>query len=183
MSQGEPRRHARAAHGQGGSLAARGLFAGAVGVLAEAGWSHLEARRNRGRSPVYALPVMVHRMARTLSGRELDAHLATVVAGVARAGYGSGWGIVWAFATSNRRHRLGRDTMVLAGLVWVFELTVLPLVGATPHLPHWSLRDILGDLLQCMIFAAVTTGVLVVLDRVWGSGSRDAGSSTRRPTR
>jgi hypothetical protein len=107
---------------------------------------------------------MVQRLASRITGNELDDGMAEAVAGVMRAGYGPGWAVAWAVRPGLlRRHRLG-DAILLALLIWTFELTVLPTIGATPPLRRWPPRDVAWDLAQCLVFAGVTTSVLAVVE-------------------
>ena len=108
---------------------------------------------------------MVQRLAR-VNGRELNEDAARAVAGVMRALYGPGWAILWSLARGNTRPHPIWDTAALGTLIWAFEIGVLPTVGATPPLRRWPAGDAMWDLVQCLVFATVTTGALAALRRV-----------------
>lgn len=73
-------------------------------------------------------------------------------------------GQAWGLTRGNHRLSPIAETVLLATLMWVFEMSVLPTVGATPPLKCWPAKDIVADLIQCLVFSGVTTCARVGLD-------------------
>lgn len=144
----------------------RATIAGSMGTLAEAVWSRWDLKLHGGQPRVFAPRLMVQRLASAVTGHELNDGVAEAVAGAMRAGYGPAWAVAWTLGPGHcrRRHPFG-DAILLALLIWAFELTVLPATGATPPLRRWPAGDVAWDLAQCLVFAGVTTSVLAVFDR------------------
>lgn len=101
--------------------------------------------------------LMVQRLARSIRGSELDGRAATTLSVVMRAVYGPGWAIAWGLVRGNHRLPPIAETVLLATLMSVFEMSVLPAVGATPPLRSWPARDMVADVIQCLVFSGVVT--------------------------
>lgn len=142
------------------SVLARGLTAGAPATAVEAVWTRAQIRALGGRRPVVTPDVMIQRLARNVTGHTVNDNVAAAAGALMRAGYGPAWAVVWTAAMRGRRFRPLRDTVLLGGVIWLVELVTLPALRATPPLRCWRPIDIVLDLSNGLVFAAVTNAVL-----------------------
>ncbi len=143
----------------------RGLIAGALATAAEAVWTRAQVRLLGGRKPVFTPALMVSRMVHAATGHSLDRRVAGVLGGGMRAGYGPSVAVLWTLLRNGRRPRSVRDTCLLGGFIWAFEIAALPAVRATPPLRRWPRPDVALDLSNGLVFAAVTNATLHRLSR------------------
>ena len=136
-----------------------------MGTLAEVAWVRWDMKLHGGQQRVFTPRLMVQRLANATTGHELRDSVAVAVGGAMRVGYGPTWAVAWALGPGRGRRRPVGDTMLLATVIWAFELNVLPAIGATPPLRRWPASDVAWDLAQCLVFAGVTTGALAFFDR------------------
>jgi hypothetical protein len=141
------------------SHALRGAFAGAVGSLAEGGWSWFEVRRLGGRPPVFDAQVMAARLLARLTGHIPSRKLAAASGRAMRVSYALALGAGWS-ASIGRRWSDVRAALLLAAWIWVGELLALPATGATPPLRTWPRAHIALDASNCLVFAVVVTVLL-----------------------
>ncbi|MHB8718380.1 MAG: hypothetical protein ACYDAC_05765 [Candidatus Dormibacteria bacterium] len=142
-----------------------GLVAGAVATVAESRWSRAQVKMLGGRRPVFTPALMVHRMVLAATGHSLDGRVASVLGVLMRSGYGPSWAAAWVLARGGRQPRLLRDSCILGGLIWVFEITTLPTLRATPPLRRWPATDIALDLSNGLVFAVVVNAVRSIQHR------------------
>lgn len=137
-----------------------GLTAGALATVAEAAWTRAQVRMLGGRKPVFTPDVMVSRMVVTATGHSLGPRVAGVLGIGMRTGYGPSLAVLWTLLLNGRRPRSVRDTCLLGGLIWAFEIAALPAVRATPPLRRWPIPDVALDLSNGLVFASVTNAML-----------------------
>ncbi len=125
-----------------------GLIAGAVATATEAAWTRAQVTLLGGRQPVFTPDLMVQHMVLAATGRPLNRRVARALGVLMRSGYGPSWAAAWVLARGGRQPRLVRDLCVLGGIIWVVEITTLPIVRATPPLRRWPATDIALDLEQ-----------------------------------
>ncbi len=145
-----------------GSRLAQGLIAGALATASEAAWTRMQVRMLGGRQPVFMPAMLVHRMVLAATGHSLDRRVARALGVLMRAGYGPSWAAAWVLVRGGREPRLVRDTCVLGGIIWAFEIVALPTMRATPPLCHWPATDIALDLSNGLVFAVVTNAVMAM---------------------
>ena len=165
-----------------------GLIAGALATAAEAVWTRAQVRLLGGRKPVFAPSVMVSRMFHAATGHSLNERVAGALGVGMRTGYGPSLAVLWTLLRNGRCPRWVRDTCLLGGLIWAFEIAALPAVRATPPLRRWPRSDVALDLSNGLVFAAVTNAMLQRLRPVTTAApgvppSRPARRSTARPPR
>ena len=107
----------------------------------------------------------MQRLAMSITGREFNGGAAATLSVVMRCVYGPAWAVAWGLIRGNHRVPFMAQPVLLAVLMWGFEMSVLPAVGAMAALRALPTRDIVGDLIQCLIFSVVTTTALVILPR------------------
>jgi hypothetical protein len=142
-----------------------GLIAGAVATATEAVWTRAQVTMLGGRRPVFTPDLMVHRMVLAATGRSLDRRVSCALGVLMRSGYGPSWAAAWVLARGGRQPRVVRDSCVLGGIIWVFEITTLPTMRATPPLRRWPATDIALDLSNGLVFAVVANAVLAIQHR------------------
>lgn len=142
-----------------------GLIAGALATATEAAWTRAQVTLLGGRQPVFTPDLMVHRMVLAATGHSLDRRIERVLGVLLRSGYGPSWAAAWVLARGGRKPRLVRDSCVLGGIIWVVEITTLPIMRATPPLRRWPATDIALDLSNGLVFALVANAVLAMQSR------------------
>ncbi len=140
----------------------RGLIAGALATGTEAAWTRAQVTILGGRRPVFTPDLMVHRMVLAATGHSLDRRIERVLGVVMRSAYGPSWAAGWGVARGGRNPHVVRNSCVLAGIIWVVEITTLPIVRATPPLRRWPASDIGLDLSNALVFAVVANAVLAM---------------------
>ena len=142
-----------------------GLIAGALATATEATCTRAQVTMLGGRRPVFTPTLMVHRMVLAATGQSLDRRVERVLGVLMRSCYGPSWAAAWVLVRGGREPRLVRDSCVLGGIIWVFEITTLPTMRATPPLRRWPATDIALDLSNGLIFAVVANAVLAMQHR------------------
>ena len=146
-----------------GRTVRRAAVAASLATVAETAEVQLVMQRHHGHEPVFLPRSMVLRLAGQL-GYAVDDRVARRIGNVMRAAYGPAWGIGWALLRRRRTPRRLHDACLLAVVMWVFELVMLPTVGATPPVGRWPRGDVGWDLANCVIFAATDTCVTALMD-------------------
>lgn len=144
----------------------RAAVAGALGTVAQSALMQVGMKMGGGQRPIFLPNAMVQRMARRI-GYTVDDGTARLIGNLMRAGYGPAWGVAWERLRTGRSSHPVRDACLLGSVIWVFELAVLPRVGATPQVVDWPRRDIVWDLGNALAFAAVYTCAVALMDSAW----------------
>jgi hypothetical protein len=138
----------------------RGLIAGALATAAEATWTRAQVKMLGRRQPLFTPELMVNRMVLAATGHSVDRRVVRALGVLMTSGYGPAWAAAWVLIRGGREPRLVRDSCVLGGIIWVFEVTTLPNMRATPPLRHWTAKYITLDLSNGLVFAVVTNAVV-----------------------
>lgn len=142
-----------------------GFVAGAIATGAETLWSHTEPRLLGGRPPVFDTTVMASALLLRLTGRPPSPGWARVCGIGMRCAYGPTWAGGWSLLTTSRKGPTIGSVGVAALSIWGFELAILPRSGATPPLRDWQRLEIVLDLTNAAIYAAVAGVILSALTR------------------
>jgi hypothetical protein len=138
---------------RGARFAVAALAAGVVATALEATLTTAEARVF-GSAP-YEPAAMAARLARRL-GVRLPPERARIAGAAMRASYGPAWGLPAGLLA--RRLPWPAAAALLASALFSFELTALPVTGATPPVREWRRRFVVLDALNVLAYAALATG-------------------------
>jgi hypothetical protein len=141
----------------------RGLAAGAAGtaVISLLG----SARQGK---PVSEPDRLAGRLGRKILHRRLSGVTRRRSGTLMRWSYGLSLGAMLGLAQRRLRAPLFVAGPGLGLSIWVFELAMLPRVGATPPLRQWSSADIAADAVQAMCFGVAAAATLALIEPTGG---------------
>jgi hypothetical protein len=139
-----------------------GAAAGIVGTAVLSLLSAEEERRRR-RPAVYDPRLMAERLARRHLHVRIGRRNRDLAGLIMRWPYGAGWGS--ALATVRPRIPWPLSGVLLGAAIFVFEITGLPALKATPALRRWPFDQVVTDGVNALVYGLVTAATLRMLGR------------------
>jgi hypothetical protein len=138
----------------------KGIFAGVAGTAAMTISSTIEMKA-RGR-PASSTPALA--AAKVLGVEPVDEEAKERFSNLVHWGYGTAWGgargLLAAAGLSGPA-----ATAVHLGAVWGSEQVMLPVLGVTPPLNEWGVKEVAIDALHHLVYAGATGVAYSLLDR------------------